>query len=550
MRNLTFALFSILAMLVLPSPCHADSADSLYQVLKNDQHANYKVANSLMIVLDAEGIADSLYTFNSDDQRSYILKTIALYMAYHYDAQYNYALAANAFMEMARQARLEKNMAEEGDALSQAAVEYHRLGEFDQAIKVNLQALHIDSLLNDTALLSNDLSTLAATCLTANRTDDAVQYILMAIEKEESLPHPKKLSIRYGHAAEIFNKKGDLQQALQYAEMAYELDRKAGNEVGTARRLSQMADIYINRGEWRQAETYYLRAIDILEKKQERHSLTICYKQIGVLYLKQGYAKMAVDWLLKADSLAAMTGNKYFRSQTVRYIAKAYADKGEFLPAYEYLTEGINLNDSIYNERLEQLATNLRMNHEQEEQRLAAEHQKAIVSRQQYAIIALAVLFVALAAFCVYLYKRHKKQLTNGFRSAEDGSLSSGDTDQKGIYLPMKNMSAVDRQFILNVVDYVHNNMKVRKITIDLLAEEMCMSRSQFSRRITALTKETPNAFITRIRIEKATRLLKDTNMSVKEIAYDCGFDESNYFIRVFRQMYDMTPQQYRNTPL
>ena len=92
--------------------------------------------------------------------------------------------------------------------------------------------------------------------------------------------------------------------------------------------------------------------------------------------------------------------------------------------------------------------------------------------------------------------------------------------------------------------------MEVRKITIDQLAEEMCMSRSQFSRRITALTKESPNAFITRIRLEKAIRLLKDTNMSIKEIAYDCGFDESNYFIRVFRQMYDMTPQQYRNAPI
>ena len=114
----------------------------------------------------------------------------------------------------------------------------------------------------------------------------------------------------------------------------------------------------------------------------------------------------------------------------------------------------------------------------------------------------------------------------------------------------LKNMSSADRQFILNVVDYVHANMKVRKITIDQLAEEMCMSRSQFNRHITALTKESPNAFITRIRMEKAVRLLKDTNMSIKEIAYDCGFDESNYFIRVFRQMYDMPPQQYRNSPI
>jgi AraC-like DNA-binding protein len=49
--------------------------------------------------------------------------------------------------------------------------------------------------------------------------------------------------------------------------------------------------------------------------------------------------------------------------------------------------------------------------------------------------------------------------------------------------------------------------------------------------------------------MEKAVRLLRDTTMPVKEVAYECGFDESNYFIHVFRQMYGTTPQQFRQTP-
>ena len=557
MKKLTITLLCIVSML-LPFHSVADTADSLYQILKADERANHTVANSLMIMLDAEGIADTLYSFSRADERSYIMKTVALYMAYHYDAAYDYAKAASAFMEMARQAKLDDDIAAEGDAFSQAAVEFHHIGEFDEAIRVNLQALHIDSLLNDTALLSNDLSTLAATCLVANRIDEAVRYILLAIEKEESRATPTKLSIRYGHAAEIFNKKGDTEKALNYAQKAYEIDRKAGNDIGIARRLSQMADIYMDMREWKQAETCYQRAITVLEEKQERHSLTIDYKQMGSLFLKQHKPNKAIGWLLKADSLASMTGNRYFLSQITRLLANAYDALGQHTKAYTYLTKAMNLNDSIYNERVGQLTSNLRTHYELEQQRSELLRQKGIVTKQQCTIAILIGLIVALTLLFFFIRRKSTKAKGDDHKAVSadesetvqaEASVGLNDTQVKdGTYL--KNMSSADRQFILSVVDYVHANMKVRKITIDQLAEEMCMSRSQFSRRIMALTKESPNTFITRIRMEKAIRLLKDTNMSIKEIAYDCGFDESNYFIRVFRQTYDMTPQQYRNAPI
>lgn len=550
MKQPTIASCLLAGLLCLPTHAVTDTADSLYQLLKNDNRANYELANSLMITLDAEGTTDSLYTFSRSDKRSDILVTVSQYMAFHYDAAYSYSKAASAFMEMAYQAHENSDLATEGDALSQAAVEFHRLGQFDQAIKVNLKALHIDSLLNDTALLSNDFSTLAASCLTANRIDDAVRYILMAIEKEESRTTPTKLAIRYGHAAEIFNRKGETDKALQYAEKAYQIDRQAGNETGTARRMSQMADIFMARGEHQQAETYYLRAVGVLEKLQERHSLTIDYKQLGHLYIDMKQPRKAIGWLLKADSLAQMTGNRYFRSQIVRLLASAYEATGQHDRAYSCLHTGMTLNDSIYNERLASLTASLSAGYDLEEQRKDAERQRSIAGVQQNVILLLLLIMAAMAVLLVVGYRKLKKATTDGQVKEERPAAATEETARKPTDQMLKNMPAADRQFLLDVVDYVHNNMKVRKITIDQIAEEMCMSRSQFTRRITALTQETPNAFITRIRMEKAIRMLKDTNMSVKEIAYDCGFDESNYFIRVFRQLYDMTPQQYRNTPM
>lgn len=50
-------------------------------------------------------------------------------------------------------------------------------------------------------------------------------------------------------------------------------------------------------------------------------------------------------------------------------------------------------------------------------------------------------------------------------------------------------------------------------------------------------------------RLEHAAMLLRKTTMNVSEIAFNCGFNYANYFIRRFRTKYGMTPFAYRNIP-
>lgn len=551
MPNRSFFLF--IALLLSVIPCHADTIDSLYRELKNANRPNIKTANSLMIALDAEGTADSLYTFTSDDRAADIMKTLSLYMAYHYDAHYQYMLAVDAFRQMAAYAHEGGDQAAEGDALSQAAVEYHRIGNLEKAIEASMQALHIDSLLCDTALLSNDFSTLAGTCLAAGRHDDAVVMIERAIAIEQSRAVPEKLAIRYGIASEIYNKKGDADRALHYAEMAYELDRKAGNAVGTARRLSQMADIYQARGELSQAENFYRRAISILEENGELHSLTIDYRQLGTVYFMQGIYRLSEQYLLKADSLAQRTGNKYLLSLTEKALADNYQAWGHYDKACPRLQKAMELRDSINTERLQQMAANFIGHDEIDQQHAELMSQRDTIRLLQTGIAVLALLLVVSIVF-LFILRRKVEELDKLNTKQPVEELDKLNSLQPVVELEkissLTQMADDDRQFLLKVVDFVNVNMKARKITVDLLAQEMCMSRSQLARRLTALTGESPNIFITNVRMERARRLLKSTNMSVNEIAYECGYDEASYFIRVFRQELGMTPQQYRNMPI
>jgi transcriptional regulator GlxA family with amidase domain len=54
--------------------------------------------------------------------------------------------------------------------------------------------------------------------------------------------------------------------------------------------------------------------------------------------------------------------------------------------------------------------------------------------------------------------------------------------------------------------------------------------------------------YVNRIRINRAQGLITGTDMSIKEIAYECGFNSSQSFARAFRRATGKAPQQYRES--
>ena len=545
-KKLLKHFFVVFALLFYTICVRANTIDSLYHLVMSTDKIDPKTVNRLFVALDADGITDSLITIRRTDRANAVRQSVCYSVGLYYNSLYQHLQAAEAFRSSAHYAQQNDDRRAEAEALSAASVQYHHLGNFEQAMLLCGQALHIDSIYNDAEALSCDFNILAGTSLSAGYSDDAVRYILKAIEAEKKRPEPTKLAIRYGTAAEIFNKKGKTDEALHYAMMAYELNRKEGNSIGVARRLSQMADIYVTRKDLTTAERYYRRAIDTLELYKEQHSLGIDYRLLGnILQLQNRHAE-ALSCYKNAEFIARKTGNRFFLSLVKRAMARSQISIGQQREAAQNLQLALELSDSLHSEKIEQMATNFRSQLEWQELQEITEKQRHLIGLQRIIIGFLGLLL--LGALLTFLFsRRHKNNRTNIASTHQNSIVLAEEIVKETSEKPL--ISAADKQFLIKVSDFVHTNMKSRKITIELLAEEMCMSRNQFSRRLTAVSGETPNNYITRIKMEKAVRLLRDTNMSVKEVAYECGFDESNYFIHVFRQVYGSTPQQYRQTP-
>lgn len=82
-------------------------------------------------------------------------------------------------------------------------------------------------------------------------------------------------------------------------------------------------------------------------------------------------------------------------------------------------------------------------------------------------------------------------------------------------------------------------------ITLYDLARTAGMSPTYFCRYFQALTHQTPFEYLNCYRVERACHQITTTELSSTEIAYNCGFNDSSYFIRIFKKYKGMTPRQY-----
>jgi AraC-like DNA-binding protein len=84
-------------------------------------------------------------------------------------------------------------------------------------------------------------------------------------------------------------------------------------------------------------------------------------------------------------------------------------------------------------------------------------------------------------------------------------------------------------------------------LDLDALAREAGYSRYHFARAFAAAYGETPRAYLTRRRIERAKTLLRSANLSVTEICFLVGFSSIGSFSSRFRTLVGQSPTDYRD---
>lgn len=110
----------------------------------------------------------------------------------------------------------------------------------------------------------------------------------------------------------------------------------------------------------------------------------------------------------------------------------------------------------------------------------------------------------------------------------------------------MPQITHFDEMFINQIVQAVEDNLQNPDFTIEDLAITMSMSRTVFYRKIKSLLGVSPIDFVKSMRVKRSVQLLDSNEYTVSEVAYMSGFSSPQYFNRVFKNVMNCTPTEYK----
>ncbi|PJJ80028.1 hybrid sensor histidine kinase/response regulator transcription factor [Mucilaginibacter auburnensis] len=110
---------------------------------------------------------------------------------------------------------------------------------------------------------------------------------------------------------------------------------------------------------------------------------------------------------------------------------------------------------------------------------------------------------------------------------------------------PKEEIESANIKLLKKINHYIKENMSNTNLSVEDISAYVGMSRGTLYRKLMELTELSPVEYIRSIKLENAAELLAQSNLNVSQIAYMTGFANPNYFAKVFKAKYQMSPKEF-----
>lgn len=110
----------------------------------------------------------------------------------------------------------------------------------------------------------------------------------------------------------------------------------------------------------------------------------------------------------------------------------------------------------------------------------------------------------------------------------------------------MEQEHVLDNVFVTNVDQLIMRNISSPEFTANTITDILHLSRTQLDRRMKLITGKTIAAYLLDKKMIYARELLLTSDLPIADVAVRCGFDDTSYFSRVFRNYHSKTPSEVR----
>ena len=114
----------------------------------------------------------------------------------------------------------------------------------------------------------------------------------------------------------------------------------------------------------------------------------------------------------------------------------------------------------------------------------------------------------------------------------------------EGHSLPETTIQSPEASFMKSIDTAIEKHIDEESFSIEALASDMAMSRTNFFRKFKALTGGTPNEYLKNYRLNRAAQLLRN-GARINEAAFQVGFTSSSYFAKCFKAHFGVLPKDY-----
>jgi AraC-like DNA-binding protein len=453
--------------------------------------------------------------------------------------------------------RMGNDRSGEADCLNILAITNVRLSDFEEALDFAQQSYKLDEQSGDMDRVASSLNTLAAIYMSAYQPEGAEQFILRGIEMAKVASNDSRRAVLLGMASEVYHALGDDNLSLDYAEQAYELELQLGREGKAMMRLSQKASALIGLHHYGEAERVLGQAILYFRDEDDLHSLAICYNKMGRVQLAMHHESEAIPYYKEASSIFQAMGDKtnemHSRKGLYESLWKQFPDSARMeLDRFNALKDSLYTNTSAKSlARYQAEFGNDWLIQENQAERLA---KRNVMS----ASVVVILLLLVLTAFVWWMMRRRQRR-----QSAINQQLSVNIEELHKKYdelsvrydkalwtssedMSRKDLSPFDREFLEKSLNTINEMMFTGQVDAETVAAKLNMSLFQFRQRLQAVTGETPQSFISIIRMKRARYLLDNRrDLNVSEVAQLCAYNDTPNFSRAFKKTFGISPTQY-----
>lgn len=326
-------------------------------------------------------------------------------------------------------------------------------GFFDSSLAVNLSALQMSKKMKDSLAIVKASFNVANSYTFLSKNDSTLYYYFQVLPYLEKQKDTRMLSIAYNNLQDIYRRLHQYQKGITYGKAGvamsrankdslkleygltnlgtnyaslhlmdtalacykevFEISKKIGDHYGESAAWLNIADIDYQQGRYEEAKNGYSQALKIARELALNETATIALKGLSMYFLQMKKYAVARQYADSSLALSAQNENREQRVKIYKILSDIAYGNQDLISAKEFDSKADQLNDSINNDNLSEIATRYEKEYETSKKESQIKLQQAQLKQKSilnYFLIAGAAALLIISLL-TYRNHRHKQKL-------------------------------------------------------------------------------------------------------------------------------------------